>query len=40
MGFKSTKAQLLSVPPYVLAAIGCVLIPHLSDRYGARAACE
>lgn len=40
MGFKSTKAQLLSVPPYILAAIGCVLIPHLSDRYGARAACK
>ncbi|KAG6361946.1 hypothetical protein INS49_010175 [Diaporthe citri] len=38
MGFTSTNAQLLSVPPYILAAITCVLIPHLSDRYGARAA--
>ncbi|KAK7741275.1 hypothetical protein SLS63_000828 [Diaporthe eres] len=38
MGFTSTHAQLLSVPPYILAAIACVLIPHLSDRYGARAA--
>lgn len=40
MGFTSTKAQLLSVPPYILASITCVLIPHLSDRYGARAACK
>lgn len=40
MGFTSTNAQLLSVPPYILAAITCVLIPHLSDRYGARAACK
>ncbi|KAL2287345.1 hypothetical protein FJTKL_05826 [Diaporthe vaccinii] len=38
MCFTSTNAQLLSVPPYILAAIACVLIPHLSDRYGARAA--
>ncbi|KAH8762445.1 major facilitator superfamily domain-containing protein [Diaporthe sp. PMI_573] len=38
MGFTSTNAQLLSVPPYILAGITCVLIPHLSDRYGARAA--
>lgn len=40
MGFTSTNAQLLSVPPYILAGITCVLIPHLSDRHGARAACE
>lgn len=40
MGFTSTNAQLLSVPPYILAGITCVLIPHLSDRYGARAACK
>ncbi|KAJ0121103.1 inner membrane transport protein yfav [Diaporthe amygdali] len=38
MGFTSTKAQLLSVPPYILAGFMCVLIPHLSDRYGTRAA--
>ncbi|KAI3401935.1 hypothetical protein diail_6495 [Diaporthe ilicicola] len=38
MGFTSTNAQLLTVPPYILAAIGCLLIPHLSDRYGTRAA--
>lgn len=40
MGFTSTNAQLLSVPPYILAGITCVLIPHLSDRYGTRAACK
>lgn len=40
MGFTSTHAQLLSVPPYILAGIACVVIPHLSDRYGTRAACK
>ncbi|KAJ4413423.1 hypothetical protein N0V82_008545 [Gnomoniopsis sp. IMI 355080] len=32
MGFSSTNAQLLSVPPYILACAACILIPRLSDH--------
>lgn len=39
MGFSSTDAQLLSVPPYILACVGCIVIPRLSDRYRQRGYC-
>lgn len=40
MGFSNTNAQLLSAPPYVLSAIGAIVIPKLSDYTHKRAYCE
>lgn len=40
MGFSSTNAQLLSAPPYILACVGCILIPHFSDRCKQRGYCR
>lgn len=40
MGFKSTEAQLLSAPPYVIGAITSVLLTYLSDKQQRRAKCE
>ncbi|KAG0263924.1 hypothetical protein BGZ95_003690 [Linnemannia exigua] len=36
MGFKATTAQLLTVPPYMVAACVSLLIPWWSDRTGIR----
>lgn len=32
LGYSSTKAQLLSVPPYALAALGTVINGYIADR--------
>ncbi|KAK3840439.1 MAG: major facilitator superfamily domain-containing protein [Linnemannia elongata] len=36
MGFKATTAQLLTVPPYMVAACIALLVPWWSDRLGIR----
>ncbi|KAF9143058.1 hypothetical protein BG015_000566 [Linnemannia schmuckeri] len=36
MGFKATTAQLLTVPPYMVAACVSLLVPWWSDRLGIR----
>ncbi|KAF9550249.1 hypothetical protein EC957_001156 [Mortierella hygrophila] len=36
MGFKATTAQLLTVPPYLVAACVSLLVPWWSDRLGIR----
>ena len=36
MGFTSTKAQLLTAPPYLLGAINAVLVSALADRFTMR----
>ncbi|KAJ1333223.1 MFS transporter ACS family allantoate permease [Microdochium nivale] len=33
MGFKSTQAQLLSAPPYVMGAISAIIFSRISDRF-------
>ncbi|KIW47398.1 uncharacterized protein PV06_00096 [Exophiala oligosperma] len=40
LGYTSTRAQLLSVPPYALAAIMSVAIGYLADRTRARGICN
>ncbi|KAF2405535.1 MFS nicotinic acid transporter-like protein Tna1 [Trichodelitschia bisporula] len=40
LGFKSTKANLLSVPPYALAAVLTVLVGWYADRTKARGLCN
>lgn len=40
MGYKSTRAQLLSVPPYVGAAIMTVAIGYIADRTRQRGICN
>ena len=36
LGYKTTTAQLLTVPIYVCAAIICVVVAHLADHYRVR----
>lgn len=36
MGYKSTKAQLMSVPPYAAAAVLTITVGYLADRYRQR----
>ncbi|RPD70848.1 MFS general substrate transporter [Lentinus tigrinus ALCF2SS1-7] len=36
MGFEGSKAQLMSVPPFILGAIVSLLVALVSDRYGHR----
>ncbi|KAF7917591.1 hypothetical protein EAE99_009257 [Botrytis elliptica] len=40
LGYTTTKAQLLSVPPYVAAAILTVVIGFIADRTGQRGLCN
>ena len=40
LGYSSTKANLLSVPPYAAAAIPTVFIGYLADRTSARGWCN
>lgn len=40
MGFSNTNAQLLSAPPYLLACVGCIVVPYISDRCKRRGYCE
>lgn len=40
MGYKSTTAQLLSVPPYVAAAIVTITIGWIADRTHQRGLCN
>jgi len=40
LGYKSTKAQLLTVPPYACAAVMTVSIGFLADRTGKRGYCN
>jgi hypothetical protein len=40
LGYQSTKAQLLSVPPYAVAAIMTVYIGYLADRTHQRGLCN
>lgn len=36
MGYSKEKAQLMSVPPYVLACACCITVNWLSDKHGQR----
>lgn len=36
MGWTSTKAQLLTVPPYIVASIWCIVVCFLSDKVNKR----
>jgi MFS family permease len=36
MGYKNTHAQLLSVPPYAVAAVMTITIGYIADRTGKR----
>jgi len=40
MGYKTTKAQLLTVPPYALAAVLTVIIGFVADRTRRRGLCN
>ena len=40
LGYKSTTANLLTVPPYALAAIATISIGYIADRTGQRALCN
>lgn len=40
MGYTSTRAQLLSVPPYVLAAAGTIAVGFIADRTRQRGLCN
>lgn len=40
MGYKSTRAQLLSVAPYAAAAIITILIGYIADRSHQRGLCN
>jgi MFS family permease len=40
LGYKSTEAQLLTVPPYAVAAIMTVTIGFVADRTGQRGYCN
>lgn len=40
LGYHATKAQLLSVPPYVLAAIMTILVGYVADRTQQRGLCN
>jgi sugar phosphate permease len=40
LGYTSTRAQLLSVPPYALAAIGTVAVGFIADRTRQRGLCN
>jgi len=40
LGYKSTKANLLSVPPYATAAVLTVLVGYIADRTGKRGLCN
>ena len=40
LGYKSTRAQLLSVPPYAFATVLTVIIGFVSDRTGQRGLCN
>lgn len=38
MGYKNTHAQLLSVPPYAVAAVVTITVGFIADRTGKRGA--
>jgi len=40
LGYTSTTANLLTVPPYALAAISTISIGYIADRTGQRALCN
>lgn len=40
LGYASTKAQLLSVPPYAVAAVLTITIGYVADRTGQRGLCN
>jgi len=40
LGFKTTKAQLLSVPPYVGAAVATIAVGFIADRTKKRGLCN
>lgn len=40
LGYQSTKAQLLSVPPYALAAVMTIFIGYIADRTQQRGLCN
>jgi MFS family permease len=40
LGYQSTKAQLLSVPPYAVAAVMTIFIGYLADRTHQRGLCN
>ena len=40
LGYTSTKAQLLTVPPYAVAAICTVAVGYIADRTGQRGYCN
>lgn len=40
MGYKSTRAQLLSVPPYAVAAVLTITIGYVADRTKQRGICN
>lgn len=39
LGYKNTHAQLLSVPPYAVAAVVTISVGYIADRTGKRGKC-
>jgi MFS family permease len=40
LGYKSTQAQLMSVPPYACAAVLTISVGYFADRTGQRGLCN